>query len=226
MRKRWAKVVLVSLLLGMAINVAVAWALMVRFGVPTAQPRRWHQGSAEATFAWRASVPQHWPAASNSWGRVEWWNCTIDDQMVVQEERPEMSRHVYGGHWVRVVAWGWPRKSLGVVWMREEPITMDSEGMPHREQGIRGGLPMPAQFQRGPWANRLPLMPVWPGFAVNTLLYGAFAGLVLFAPGATRRMLRHRRGACIGCGYDLAGLGRCPECGKHAEARGSAGQNA
>lgn len=214
MRKRWAKVVLVSLLLGAVINVGVAWGLLLRFGVPTSQPRRTYK-QVEG-IAWVKPVPADWPAAANSWGRVRWWNCTIDDQMVVQEESPEMSRHVYGGHWVRVIAWGWPRESLGVVWLRKEPITMDAEGMPYRERGIRGGLPMPAQFERRPWATRLPILPMWSGFLLNTLLYGAVAGVVLFGPGAVRRAARRarrRRGQCEACGYDLAGLPRCPECG-------------
>lgn len=226
MRNRWAKVVFVSLAMGIAINVALAWGVMLRHGVPTSQPRRSHVEDRE--LAWLTSVPADWPAAANSWSRIEWWNCTIDDQMVVPDKSPgdPVSRHVFGGHWVRVVSWGWPRASLAVVWMREEPITMDAEGMPHRQQGIRGGLPLPAQFERRPWAARLPIAPMWPGFAVSTLLYGVIFGAVLFGPGAVRRMLRNRRGACIGCGYDLAGLGQCPECGKQAETRGLAGQDA
>lgn len=212
MRKRWAKVV-VSLLLGVVINVGVAWGVMLRFGVPTSQPQRMHGEGKD--IAWLKPVPVDWPAAANSWSRVEWWNCTIDDQMVVPVRTPgdRVERHVFGSLWVRIVSWGWPRASLGVVWMRKEPITMDAEGMPRRERGVRGGLPMPAQFQRGPWANRLPIMPMWPGFAVNTFLYAVISGAVLFGPGATKRALRRRRGLCLKCGYDVAGLQACPECG-------------
>jgi len=216
MMRRGTTVLLVPLLLGVVINTAIAWGLVLRLGVPTSQPRRWHEGGAENSFVWRVAVPAHWPAAANSWSQVEWWNCRMDDQMVTQEENRAVSHHVYGGHWVRVIAWGWPRASLGVVWLREEPITMDAEGMPRREGGVRGGLPIPSQLQRGPWAARLPVMPIWPGFVANTLLYGAIAGAVLFGPGAARRMLRRRRGHCLKCGYELAGLAMCPECGSDA----------
>lgn len=219
MKKRWAKVVLVSLLLGAVINVGVAWGLLLRFGVPTSQPQReYKQGEG---IAWVTSVPAHWPVAANSWGRVHWWNCTIDDQMVSTRAADSVARHEFGGHWVRVLGWGWPRKSLGVVWLREEPITMDVEGMPYREGGIRGGLPLPVRLQRGPWANRLPIMPIWSGLLINTLIYGVLGGVVVFGPGAVRRARRERRrrqGRCVACGYDLAGLPGCPECGLAAQA--------
>ena len=213
MTKRWAIVVLISLLLGAVINVGVAWVLLLRYGVPTSQPQRMHK-QAEG-IAWVTSVPAEWPAAANSRSRVRWWNCTIDDQMVVPVRTPgdQVERHVFGGHWVRVVSWGWPRASLGVVWLRKEPITMDAEGMPYREGGVRGGLPLPTSMHNGPWVTRLPIMPMWAGFAVNTLLYGAISGAVLFGPGMVKRASRRRRGACIGCGYDMVGLRTCPECG-------------
>ncbi|MBX3407361.1 MAG: hypothetical protein KF869_11430 [Phycisphaeraceae bacterium] len=217
MRKRWAMAVLASLLLGAALNIALAWAVLLRYGVPTSQPQRQHGEGKDVR--WIRSVPANWPAAANSWSRIRWWNCIIDDQMVIPEVKDRFERHVSGSHWVRVVGWGWPCASVGVVWLREEPITLDVEGMPHRESGIRGGLPLPKFAQRGPWANRLPVMPMWPGFALNTLLYGALVGSALFGPGAIRRTLRRRRGACIVCGYDLTGLAMCPECGAPAGAK-------
>ena len=65
----------------------------------------------------------------------------------------------------------------------------------------------------------LPLIPT-SGFLIDATLYAALWWLILFAPAATRRFRRRRRGRCIHCGYDLAGLRRdddatptCPECG-------------
>jgi hypothetical protein len=54
------------------------------------------------------------------------------------------------------------------------------------------------------------------GFAVNTMLYAAVAGVALYAPGVIRRGLRRRAGRCLGCGYPLTGGDRCPECGAPA----------
>ena len=66
----------------------------------------------------------------------------------------------------------------------------------------------------------LPLRPIWPGFAINTVFY-AFILWLLFALGGTpfalRRRRRIKRGLCPKCAYDLRGSATdsttCPECG-------------
>ena len=63
---------------------------------------------------------------------------------------------------------------------------------------------------------RLPLRPIWSGFVIDSLIYGAVAFAILFGPGALLRAARRRRGQCLRCGYDLRGTadsGTCPECG-------------
>ena len=63
-----------------------------------------------------------------------------------------------------------------------------------------------------PWF--LPYLPVWPGFAVNTIFYAAIFWLLFAIPGWLRRRRRIKRGLCPACGYDLrASGGNCPECG-------------
>ncbi|MEE9128804.1 MAG: hypothetical protein V3T84_02210 [Phycisphaerales bacterium] len=61
----------------------------------------------------------------------------------------------------------------------------------------------------------LPLQPLWPGFAFNTIFYAALLWLLTFGPFAARRFIRRKRGRCINCGYDLrhAEHEQCPECG-------------
>jgi hypothetical protein len=70
--------------------------------------------------------------------------------------------------------------------------------------------------QSGKPASTIPLRPIWPGFAIDAVFYGAMAFAFLFGPGIVRHSLRQRRGACVRCGYDLRGTaapGVCPECG-------------
>jgi hypothetical protein len=47
----------------------------------------------------------------------------------------------------------------------------------------------------------LPLAPVWPGFAINTIFYAAILWVLFFALGAVRRSIRHQAqfesGVCI-----------------------------
>jgi len=59
----------------------------------------------------------------------------------------------------------------------------------------------------------LPLRPLLPGFAVNTLLYAAVLWVVFGGPFALRRMIRHRRGQCEGCAYPIGTSEVCTECG-------------
>ena len=62
----------------------------------------------------------------------------------------------------------------------------------------------------------IPYLPLWPGFALNTLFYAALAWGAWQLPLALRRRRRRVRGQCVRCGYDLAGLpkgSQCPECG-------------
>lgn len=63
----------------------------------------------------------------------------------------------------------------------------------------------------------LPLRPVWPGFAVNTLLIAACLALLVHGARPIRPLIRRYRGKCPACGYELAGLADgapCPECGR------------
>ena len=61
----------------------------------------------------------------------------------------------------------------------------------------------------------LPMAPIWPGFAINTIFYGAILWLLILGPVALRRHIRHKHGHCVNCGYDLRGAEHeaCPECG-------------
>ena len=74
---------------------------------------------------------------------------------------------------------------------------------------IAGGLKLDG------WPRALPLRPVWPGFAINTLFYAAILWLIIPGPFVLRRLIRRRRGLCPACGYDLrhAEHEACPECG-------------
>ena len=67
----------------------------------------------------------------------------------------------------------------------------------------------------------LPLHPIWPGFAINTIFYAVILWLLTLGPFTARRMIRRKRGRCIKCGYDLRGNfgggGGCPECGWRRE---------
>ncbi len=59
----------------------------------------------------------------------------------------------------------------------------------------------------------LPLQPIWPGFAINTLFYAAVLWLLIPGPFALRRFIRVKRGLCPACAYRIGESAVCSECG-------------
>lgn len=64
-------------------------------------------------------------------------------------------------------------------------------------------------------SRALPLRPIWPAFAADSMFYAAILLVSVRGPGAVRRLVRNRSGRCVACGYDLRGerSHACPECG-------------
>lgn len=62
-------------------------------------------------------------------------------------------------------------------------------------------------------AKVMPTRVYWPGLAFNTIFFGVLFLVMFTLPGRARIARRRRLGLCLACGYDLAGLARCPECG-------------
>ena len=61
--------------------------------------------------------------------------------------------------------------------------------------------------------EHVPLIPVWPGFAINTIFYAAILWLP-FGPFELRRSGRLDRGLCPTCAYPMGQSAVCTECGK------------
>ena len=101
---------------------------------------------------------------------------------------------------------GWPARSLaGEVWDEIRP-------------GQSRWLNRQAAFVDVDGLYALPLRPIWPGFAINTIFYAAIfviLWLLALGPFTARRFIRRKRGHCIKCGYDLRHAEHevCPECG-------------
>lgn len=62
--------------------------------------------------------------------------------------------------------------------------------------------------------RKLPVIPMWPGFLVNTAVFAFFAYASAFSFRRFRRFKRRRRGLCTQCCQDLRiATGACSECG-------------
>ena len=122
-------------------------------------------------------------------------------------------------------SFGWPARSL--VMYRASVGTNGSNGGAidmlaffhdfETRAGLEGGVIRPRWLPQGlMWGSFVPAWPLWSGLVWNTALYGSAVLVMLVLPARLRRIRRHRCGQCVGCGYDLSGLGRCPECGTPA----------
>ena len=122
--------------------------------------------------------------------------------------RPDSLGDIVMQSWYREA--GWPMKALTCAVHWETQIR--NEDILYR---VEGGIQLPRDRDYQPRA--LPLMPLWPGFAINVLLYGSlWLGLLWLARGM-RRWRRVRRNRCTHCGYPRTGLpadSKCPECGQ------------
>ena len=192
--KRPLLIIAIFLLLGAVVNVAVAWGCA------------WWPRSG--TDIW--SEDQKVLPSSRD---VGWWNkhvfplfdADIDDRWDCRDLGVEM-RVFYGiDSNQRTVSAihalsGWPARSMsGETWDAFVP------------------------GQRPKWSNRramfvgrgfIPLRPIWPGFAVNTLFYATILWLLIAGPFALRRFLRVRRGLCPKCAYPMGESYVCTECGR------------
>jgi len=102
---------------------------------------------------------------------------------------------------------GWPFVAISQRFVRSQSDHSISNS-------IDLGLPDFAGNSRSP--RLLPLGPIWPGFAIDTVFYAAILWLLFAAPFALRRRRRIKRGLCPKCAYDLRGSKEataCPECG-------------
>ncbi len=223
MKKRWAARILVFLLLGAIVNVAVAWGCARWANVRhdgyfvDAKPARWSYESASCFGAVRIvsspttetqvvfrgdETPNRCPAPA--WSRVT--SQSKESASLVEDAR------------------GWPALALMSVltyidsdvdagWVRAG----DEFFIPEVWQ-TRWGIRV-RDGRRAEDIHTLPLRPIWPGFAINTVFYAGMLWVLLAAPFALRRRLRIKRGLCPKCAYDLRGRGSggaasaCPECG-------------
>ncbi|HMN39859.1 MAG TPA: hypothetical protein PKE29_03375 [Phycisphaerales bacterium] len=125
-----------------------------------------------------------------------------------------MTAGLVGIGWRDLLSCGWPMSAVwgGYDWppmmqkrpgaVQESPIGTVSIGVSkNRDRGMHGALPV---------------MPLFPGFIVDTAMYGlaflACHGLLR----KCRQLWRGTRGNCARCGYphsDLPAGSPCPECG-------------
>jgi hypothetical protein len=200
--KRWLLTLGLFVLAGAIVNIAVAW-----FCAYCAPPlgRAVSISSAEA----KAATPAHRTASAAEFievmgTRVPAGQTELCELFVFYRESTDDAGWIRYAN--RFLVWqaGWPCRSMrGWTAAGRAPLAVGTHGLWRLR--LSGRTPPKDVF--------VPLLPLWPGFAVNTVLYAAIPWLLLAIPAAIRRR-RRMRGLCPACRYPVGTSSVCTECGK------------
>jgi hypothetical protein len=214
--------VVIAILLGVATTVAVSWLAMFLpsgahgygpridhdFGIATAPSIMKTFQISEGRNRWHHVVQYWWMQVSGqSMAMMDRDERQFDIAQLPSHLRPKSLDELMMLSWYREVGWPLPALTCAVHWKQQ---ILNSNVIYRVEGGVQ--LPRDAEFN----PRALPLRPLWPGFAMNTLLAAVAWWLVFWAVSSARRGWRRRRGRCLQCGYPrqgLAQLAACPECG-------------
>ena len=120
-------------------------------------------------------------------------------------------------------ACGWPLLSLRwyMLWpLGQRELYGGIELGGTRQYVLRNGTSIAFPNPKASVGDRtLPLIPIWPGFAVNTLFYAVVLWMLICGPFVLRRFIRVKRGRCVKCGYPMGESAACSECGRLPPAR-------
>jgi hypothetical protein len=211
----------VFLLLGVVVNVAVAWGCAALVEMPIKKGRWWVLPLDTGQQLWKSFARQEWNEAEHqqgntsqlsAFGVLSTWVFADDPESIVIES--DLATNASRSWGIIVHESGWPTLSTRYVGFV-----------------VRDGNTTTATCE---WCwqltdtRTLPLRPIWSGFIINTIIYSVLLWLIFVGPrvpGKIRRFIRVQRGRCPACGYIIApGVGnKCSECGNPLSLRRSAG---
>jgi len=233
MKRTWVFVLLLLMMGGAAVNVAVAWGLASLpnagvFGEPVDDAEIGHEDGSKIIGMVLRKIGTSYVAIVYLQGppREYWENV----EAFIHRQPPFARRHVvrwFGGNdaltprsrYLAVIARGWPLHSLCSI----EEIGFNQQS--GRRDGItdEGAIVIPMNSRPNTgfapfYAIALPCLPIWPGFAINTIFYAMILWGLFATPGMIRRRWRVRRGKCPACGYPVGTSAVCTECGGFVKA--------
>jgi len=221
---RWARRIVIFLLIGAIVNILLAWGCSLLHG--------------EAAEYWE---PYHNPRGENP--LVVFVTNRFGQEIISGCERSGtlLARYPDDVKAYRGIIW-WPRESVG--WSRDRRSYAVASGWPmltlkawrttiitdsggdtpqydelfhgciHIERDVFGRQPDAGSDLVGLVAVLLPLHPIWWGMIGNTIIYAAALAIPLAIFASGRRAWRLRQHRCPTCGYSRGTSPVCTECGQ------------
>jgi hypothetical protein len=223
--RRWLVTIMTFLVAGAVVNVAVAWAYVLRFRTQTMPVFArenvlidgWVTGAESDFDLFRALGWQQLPEMSSESQYVHVLRYRTHVVELIEFWELRAPRSFTGSYvapqwrFVRETNAGWPMYCLA-------GLLIDTQGY---EKGARWfGRQVNPPLWRAVRAveidgdRPLPFAIIWPGFVVNTLFYAAILWLLICGPFVLRRFVRVKRGLCPVCAYPRGDSAVCTECGK------------
>jgi hypothetical protein len=226
--QRLAPRFVISLVLGAAIGIAVAWVRINRCDRNTSNERSTSAAIECAGMALIVKVTRS-PCSTDVWF-LRFDSRETAERAVGYMAEMDTRDHTYDGVARTIPGWSlvefdrYAGELPSSQAFRRPSISVTAAGWPFLcvKDVHLNTSPGPPEFhgviQLG--ANRrdlygLPWLPIWRGLLLNALFYAPIPLLFHAGWGALRRDYRRRLGLCARCGYDVRGsaAAACPECG-------------
>jgi len=209
--RRWIRICVIALCVGVVINVLVAWGVAAA-GLPMKAD---HNYDAPGQ-GWPRRSPVGWPTEPDTWmtGESLGYASRGASHNMAALARTRRTDPTVVMHMMIVDAYGLPFRSMRTT----RRIVQRGPAITSNEQTVLdAGTIVPRVLNPSQTAtNRFAFDPVWPGFVLNSLVYAVLALVTMLGLTRLRADRRRRRGRCVRCNYLLAGLDVCPECGATA----------
>ena len=206
--RRWIRICVIALCVGVVINVLVAWGVAAA-GLPMKAD---HNYDAPGQ-GWPRRSPVGWPTEPDTWmtGESLGYASRGASHNMAALARTRRTDPTVVMHMMIVDAYGLPFRSMRTT----RRIVQRGPAITSNEQTVLdAGTIVPRVLNPSQTAtNRFAFDPVWPGFVLNSLVYAVLALVTMLGLTRLRADRRRRRGRCVRCNYLLAGLDVCPECG-------------